>query len=242
MKEEPTELDVSQQEISVLSQALSKSVEISRRNRYVWAALLAGFLIGAGVATLIFMLAGPQKDETASEEILLKRSRETLRSVIQIQSQVDRLINEIRSTEKSEKGEFTEAESPQIRNAAEHRASQDSKQGDTTVAEAGTDNIDLSKFTVYVHYNGKKQTMKKFASFLRAKGYTVPAIEHVTDRRRDIRYFHEKDREGADLLLKDLQNFLKDTAGIHDITMESRDLSRVYPKASKGALELWIYF
>ena len=84
--------------------------------------------------------------------------------------------------------------------------------------------------------------MKKFAAFLRTKGYTVPAIERVADKRRDIRYFHEKDREGAGYLQKDLQNFLKDTVGINDITMESMDLSRVYPKASKGSLELWIYF
>lgn len=242
MKEEPTKLDGSQQEISVLSKALSKSVEISLRNRYLWIALLAGLLIGAGVAATIFMLAGSQQHETASDEILLKRSRETLQSVIQIQSQVDRLIDEIQSTKKNEKTGLPEAETSTVSNVAEQSASQYSKQSDITIAEAVTDNIDLSRFTVYIHYNGKKQEMKKFAAFLRGKGYTVPAIERVADKRRDIRYFHKKDREGAGYLLIDLQNFLKDTVGINDITMESMDLSRVYPKASKGSLELWIYF
>ena len=242
MKEEPTKVDASQQEISVLSKALSKSVEMSSRNRYLWIALLAGFLIGAGVAAAIFMLAGSQQHETASDEILLKRSRETLRTVIQIQSQVDRVINDVQTIRKSTESERAEQETPTVSETVENNAPQDPKQSHGTIAKTGNDTIELSRFTVYIHYNGKKQTINKFASFLRARGYTVPAIELVSDRRRDIRYFHEEDREGAGYLRRDLLDFLKGTTGIHDIQMQSMDLSRVYPGASKGSLELWIYF
>ena len=244
MKEDPTTFDASQQEVSVLSKALSKSVEMSLRNRYIWTALLAGFIVGAAVAVAVFMLAGSQQQKTAHDEILLKRSRETLQTVIQLQSQVDRLIGDRRTIPMSTESERTAPETQTASEALENNGPRDLKDKDKAVVETGNDGIDLGRFTVYIHFSGKiqKQTMNRLAAFLRTKGYTVPETERVTNRRRDVRYFHKEDREGAEYLLRDTQDFMKTTPGIHDIHLDSIDLSRVYPEASKGALELWIYF
>lgn len=240
MKEESTSIDTSQQEASIL------------RSRYLWMALLTGILIGAGVTTAIFIVAESQQHETTRKEIHHKKSHEILQAPIQIHPKGNPLIDErqtIRKTirkaiRKGTESEQAISEVPTASETVENHDSRDSKKRNKTLVETENTTIKRGRFTVYIHYNGKKQkqTMNKLAKYLRTKGYTVPEIEHVANRSRDIRYFHKEDCEGVGYLVRDLQDFLKNTAGIHNIDVKSVDLSKVYPGAAKGALELWIYF
>jgi len=237
MDNDNSKADISKQELSVLSKALNKSVEYSRRSRYTWLTLLAGFLIGAGVATAIITLTSHDKGKTAGTEILLKRSHETLRAMKQIQSSIDRLTGIVGSiTEKNKinkpltSQEFKPEEKQEITPPVKKKESEE------------TQCIELSKYTVYIHYNKRKnkKIMEELSAFLQDKGYTVKDIEKVKDRKRDIRYFHDEDKEGALLLKRHICDFINHYTDIKDIALKARNLGKVYPHASRGLLELWI--
>lgn len=59
---------------------------------------------------------------------------------------------------------------------------------------------------------------------------------------RDIRYFYEEDRPAAQLLRKQIQEFLELKApGAADIDMDIKGFVGQYPGVRKGQLEVWFY-
>ncbi|MBN2515548.1 MAG: hypothetical protein JXC33_05880 [Deltaproteobacteria bacterium] len=235
--------DVSKQELSILSKALAKSVEYSRQSRYIWIALIAGFLIGAGVATTIVIMTASDKKIITGGEILLRRSHETLKTVIQIQSQVDKLTDTLKTVSETKQEDNKPVSAPTSKmppSGGKLAATPVIKQ---TIKKNTRTYLELNRYTVYLHYNRTKHkdTIRDLAHYLQSKGYTVPDIERVADKKRDIRYFHRRDRDGALLLKKHVNDFMSQYPDMKDIDLELRNLGAAYPRASKGSLELWIY-
>jgi outer membrane murein-binding lipoprotein Lpp len=224
MDNENSKADISKQELGVLSRALNKSVEHSRRSRYAWLMLLAGFLLGACVVTVIIALTNHNEKKDAVTEILMKRSHETLETLQQLRSSVDNLEGDVNSV--IEKIKIAETQAPASRNEN---------------AKAYTD---LDRYTVYLHFNKRKnkKIMAKLATFLKSKGYVVPDIERVKDKKCDIRYFHDEDKEGAVCLRKHINEFIARSPDVKNIDFKVRNLGKIYPKTHKGLLELWINF
>ncbi len=224
MDNENSKADISKQELGVLSRALNRSVDYSRRSRYTWLMLLAGFLLGSCVVTVIISLTSHNEKEDAVTEILMKRSHETLTTLQQLRSSVDNLEGNVNSV--IEKIKIAEAPAPPSRNEK---------------ANACTS---LGRYTVYLHFNKRKnkKIMVKLAAFLESQGYVVPDIERVKDKKSDIRYFHDEDKEGAFFLRKHINEFIACSADGKNIDFKVRNLGKVYPKTRKGLLELWINF
>lgn len=234
--------DVSQ-ELSVLSKALAKSVEFSRRSRYVSIALIVGFLIGAGVATTIVMMTTSDKKSITGGEILIRQSHETLKAVIQIQSRVDKLTDAVKFFSETKQQNKKQDAAPTGTTLPSGEKLAVKPVIKKTINKNTQTYLELKRYTVYLHYNRAKNRtiIRDLARNLQSKGYTVPDIERVADKKRDIRYFHKRDRDGARLLKKYVSNFLSQYPGMKDIDLEIRNLGAAYPRASRGQLELWIY-
>ncbi len=82
--------------------------------------------------------------------------------------------------------------------------------------------------------------MEELSVFLKKKGYTVKDIERVKDRKRDIRYFRNEDKEGSLLFKRHIYDFINRSTDIKDIDLKIRNLGKVYPHAHRGLLELWL--
>jgi hypothetical protein len=246
MNEKNVKSNTSKQELSILSKALEKSIEQSVRVRFTWIALIAGFLIGAAVATFVFILSRPEQTKIPGNEVLLRRSYETLTTVKDIRSNVDRLITDIKNYIDSEKDKDTGDGKQELQEAETEKtpSSATEPEKSTETLSDSENRVDLSRHTVYLHYNRKenKKIMEDFAIFLKNKGYVVPDIERVADKRRDIRYFYDEDREGAQCLKTYFDAFFSGSANIQGINVVIMDLTGVYPRASRGAIELWINF
>lgn len=99
-----------------------------------------------------------------------------------------------------------------------------------------------SRYKVYLHYSTQKNKdlIKKLSVFLGKYGFRIQDSERVKYNNKDIRYFHDEDREGA-LLLKDcLAQFTHHTSSLKGTDIKIRNLGARYPNAKRGALELWI--
>jgi hypothetical protein len=235
--------DVSKQELSILSKALAKSVEFSRQSRYVCIALIAGFLIGAGVATTIAIMTATDKKSITGGELLLRRSHETLKTVKQIQSRVDSLTDTVKifsETKQKDNKPVSASTSTALPSGDKIAVTPVIRK---TIKKNTRAYLELKRYTVYLHYNRAKHKIiiRDLSRYLQSKGYTVPDIERVADKRRDIRYFHRRDRDGAELLKKYVNEFMSQYPDMKDIDLKIRNLGAVYPRASKGSLELWIY-
>jgi len=243
MKNEQSNAHISKQELGLLSETVSRSIEYARsQGRFTWISLVAGFAFGAFIAVAI--MSAVQTDHTVvrQTETLLRISNETqgtikeMHSELQsVQHRVDVLAETVRTVEAAvdligSKSAVPPKTEPTV------TAAHDREQK----LQAHT--ADLGRYTVYIHYSGSKNrsTIKALAQFLKEKGYTVPAIEKVTDKRHDIRYFQRKDKEGAQLLNNTVHHYFS-TIGKEAIDFDIMDLSRVYPGTSEGVLELWVH-
>ena len=106
------------------------------------------------------------------------------------------------------------------------------------------DEIALGGIKVYIHYaRGKDKKMAEaFSADLRTKGYASVDVENIKHRHRDIRYFHGEDEKAALLLQKQFNNFIAGSAYAKKVKLKIRYLGRIYPKAQKGSLEMWVFF
>jgi hypothetical protein len=82
--------------------------------------------------------------------------------------------------------------------------------------------------------------MERLSDFLNRNGFKVNGIQKVNYHNQDVRYFHDDDKEGALLLKKYLTDFIHPITGTNNAHMRIINLSRKYPNARKGALELWL--
>ena len=221
-------VEISVQELKLLVNTLTKSVALSLRKRYTWLGVIAGFLIGSCLTFAIITLTWKQTERiTTTTQTLLEKSRETLSEVKRINSKISQLappaheLNEKKQTDN------------------QMSASADVKK--TKIYEP-QDIIQPGRYTVYVHYTNKKNKnlMERLSAFLNRNGFKVNGIQKVNYHNQDVRYFHDDDKEGALLLKKYLTDFIHPITGINNADMRIINLSRKYPNARKGALELWL--
>ena len=106
------------------------------------------------------------------------------------------------------------------------------------------DEIDLSGIKVYIHYARQKdkKMADAFSAFLKTKGYAFADAENIKHRHRDIRYFHSDDEKAALLLQKQFNNFIAGSAYAKKVNLNIRYLGKIYPRAQKGSLEVWVLF
>ena len=106
------------------------------------------------------------------------------------------------------------------------------------------DEIALGGIKVYIHYaRGKDKKMAEaFSADLSTKGYALVDVENIKHRHRDIRYFHVEDKKAALLLKKQFNNFIAGSAYAKKVNLKIRYLGKIYPKAQKGSLEMWVFF
>ena len=82
--------------------------------------------------------------------------------------------------------------------------------------------------------------MEKLSGFLAQYGFNVEGIQKVTYHQRDVRYFHDEDKQGALLLHKHLTEFITPFTDSKNINIRIINLSSKFPNAQKKALELWV--
>ncbi len=104
------------------------------------------------------------------------------------------------------------------------------------------DQMELCNLKVYLFYSkGKdKRIMEKLSDFLKNKGYVGTYIQKVKYQDRNIRYFHDEDKDAALLFRRHVYSFITSTTNIRNLRLRIRNMGNTYPYAPKGLLELWI--
>ena len=230
MNDNLSKVEISVQELKLLVNTLTKSVALSLRKRYTWLGVIAGVLIGSCLTLAIIGLTAKNTDNiTETTQTLLENSRETLSELKQINSKISRLADTPHGvTEKKQKEKKMSAST----DVAEKKIS------------APQDIIQPEIYTVYVHYTHKKneKLMERLSGFLTENGFRVEGIQKVTYHQRDVRYFHDEDKQGALLLQKHLTEFITPFTDTENNTIRIINLSSKFPNAQKKALELWVNF
>ena len=111
------------------------------------------------------------------------------------------------------------------------------------VVPKANDEFALGRIKVHIHYALKdKKIAEEFSADLSTKGYASVDIENIKHRHRDIRYFHREDEKAALLLQKQFNNFVAGSTYAKKVNLKIRYLGKVYPKAEKGSIEVWVFF
>lgn len=230
MNDNLSNVEISVQELKLLVNTLTKSVALSLRKRYTWLGVVAGLLIGSCLTLAIISLAGKNTDKiTATTQTLLEKSRETISELKQINSKISQLAKTTHWS--NEKKRTTD------------KISASTDVGKTSLS-AAQDVIQAKRYIVYLHYRNKKnkKLMERLSAFLNNYGFKVAGIQRVNYHHRDVRYFHDEDKEGAFLLQKHLTGFITPFTNLKDTNIKIINLSSKFPNAQKGALELWVNF
>jgi hypothetical protein len=207
------------------SQALKNSYK-----KNIIVAFITAFLIGLGVGVVITNLVSVYWVKSSEESVLLKKSDETIRELQQIKS----MISGLSSVTVGGAGGKIIDEKASIALPGKGGAAQEIK--------AGTSSVGGNK--VYIHYgrDGDREMAEAFSQFLRNKGYASVETEKVRHSSRDIRYFHGGDKEAAVLLQKQLKDFIAGSQNAKKFAVKVKNLAAKYPRAQKGALEVWVVF
>jgi len=174
-------------------------------------------------------------------------------SIVDPNKNIDRVV---RDTEKVRKtlSELKQKESTATRPVSARYLLNEEKQADdrpTAPAhekKAGLngseDGIQRGMYTIYLHYSSeeKKELMEALADSLKNSGFGVVGIERVDYQNSDVRYFHKEDKAGALLLKNHLTQFITPLINLKNTNIKIKNLSRLYPNARKGAIELWLNF
>jgi len=230
MDKESSNPIVSEHELRILIKALTKSVEYTHR-RHLILIFIAGLLIGIGAGVLITNFAGLGQRKLPEAEILLKKSDDTLQELQQLRSIVNSL-NTAKTGNPDGRAAVDEKESavPQGKEEAVHRTKD-------VVAPAA-----INKIHIQYARQRDKEMAEAFSDFLRKKGYASIDTERIQHKCRDIRYFHDEDRQAALLLQKQFNDFVADSTAAKGIKLKIKNLGRSYPRAQKGSLEVWVFF
>ena len=199
---------------------------------------IAGFLIGICAAVLTInivnmhqrSLPGSIPGKLPDTEASLKKTDETSPELQQTKSNVGNLtVPKVVTTSEVVKTDEKALAAPQEKDAAVPKSQ---------------DEITLSGIKVYIHYAREKdkKIAEAFSADLRTKGYAYVDAENIKHRHRDIRYFHREDEKAAILLQKQFNNFIAGSTYAKKINLKMRYLGKVYPKAQKGSLEVWVFF
>jgi hypothetical protein len=230
MNDNLSNVEISVQELKLLVNTLTKSVALSLRRRYTWLGVVAGVLIGCCLTLAIISLTAKNTDKiTETTQTLLENSRETLSELKQINSKISQFAHTTRGVNEKKQ---TDSKMSASTDAVGKKIS--GRQGI----------IEPAIYTVYVHYTNKKneKLMERLSGFLTQNGFRVEGIQKVNYHQRDVRYFHDEDKQGALLLQKHLTEFITPFADIKNNNIKIINLSSKFPNAQKRALELWVNF
>jgi hypothetical protein len=226
-------VEISVQELKLLVNTLTKSVALSLRKRYTWLGVVAGLLIGSCLTLAIISLTAKDTDKiTETTQTLLENSRETLSELKQINSKISRFAPATHGVNEKKQTDSKMSASTEVKEVVEKKIS------------APQDRIQPGIYTVYVHYTHKKneKLMERLSVFLNQNGFRVEGIQKVNYHHRDVRYFHDEDKQGALLLQKHLTEFITPFTDIKNNNIRIINLSSKFPNAQKRALELWVNF
>jgi len=192
-------VEISVQELKLLVNTLTKSVALSLRKRYTWLGVVAGLLIGSCLTLAIISLTAKNTDKiTETTQTLLENSRETLSELKQINSKISRFAPATHGVNEKKQTHNKMSASTDVTEVAGKKIS------------APQDEVQPGIYTVYVHYTHKKngKLMERLSVFLNQNGFRVEGIQKVNYHHRDVRYFHNEDKQGALLLQKHLTEFI----------------------------------
>ena len=244
MNNDPSNVEISVNELKLLVNTLSKSVALSLKKRFAWLWLLAGLLIGVSVTLLIISLAWEKTDNisvtsekflkktdkiSVTSETLLEKTDVVMSDLQKINSDITKLTQTVNAL--NEKTRIVNTPLP-------------SSQTKPTELNESQDSVQHKKYTVYLHYSdiNNKQLMENFSAFLEKNGFEVSGIQKVNYKNQDIRFFHGQDRKGALLLKEYLIEFIQSVKTVNENRIKVINLSRKYPEAQKGLLEIWVDF
>ena len=230
MNNDPTNVEISVNELKLLVNTLSKSVALSLKKRFAWLWLLAGLLIGVSVTLLIISLAWEKTNKiSVTSERLLKKTDVVMSDLQKINSDMTKLTETVNALNEKTRAGNTSPPSSNIK---------------PTELNEFHHSIQHKKYTVYLHYSNlkNKELIDNFSTFLKKNGFKVSGIQKVNYKNQDIRFFHDQDRTGAFLLKKHLTEFIHSVKNLNESKIKVINLSRKYPGAQKGLLEVWLNF
>jgi len=230
MNNDPSNVEISVNELKLLVNTLSKSVALSLKKRFAWLWLLAGLLIGVSVTLMIISLAWKKTDNISlTSETFLEKTDVVISDLQKINSNLTKLTETVNALNEKTKTGDTPPPSSKIK---------------PTESNEPQSIIQNNNYMVYLHYSDikNKKLMENFAAFLEKNGFEVSGIQKVNYHNQDIRFFHDQDREGAFLLKKHLTGFIQSVKTIKENNIKIINLSRKYPEAQKGLLEVWVDF
>ena len=230
MNNESSNVEISVNELKLLVNTLSKSVALSLKKRFAWLWLLAGLLIGVSVTLLIISLTWKKTENiSVTSETLLNKTNVVMSDLQKINSDIVKLTETVSALNEKTKTGNTPPPSSEIKPTGLNEPHHSEKH---------------KKYTVYLHYSNikNKQLMEDFSAFLGKNGFEVLGIQKVNYKKQDIRFFHGKDRKGALLLKEYLTEFIQSVKELNENRIKVINLSRKYPEAQKGSLEVWLNF
>jgi hypothetical protein len=244
MNNNPSNVEISVNELKLLVNTLSKSVALSLKKRFAWLWLLAGLLIGVSITLLIISLASEKTDKipvisetllektdkiSVTSKTLLEKTNVVMSDLQKINSDITKLTETVNAlNEKTKIGD-----TPPLPSKIKPTGLNEPQQM-----------IQHKKYTVYLHYSDteNKKLIEDFSAFLEENGFEVSGIQKVNYKNQDIRFFHDQDRKGALLLKKYLTEFFQSVKNLNENKIKVINLSRKYPEAQKGLLEVWLDF
>ena len=230
MNNPPSNVEISVNELKLLVNTLSKSVSLSLKKRFAWLWLFAGLFIGVGMTLLIISLTGEKTNKmSVTSETLLKKTDVLMSDLRKINSDIAKLTATVNALNEKTKTDNTTAPPSNIK---------------PTVFNESQHSIEHKKYTVYLHYSDikDKKLMENLSALLEENGFEVSGIQKVKYKGQDIRFFHDQDRKGALLLKKHLAGFIQSVKNLNENEIKVINLSRKYPRAQKGLLEVWVDF
>jgi len=212
----------------VLVKAPTKSAEYIHK-KHIILTFIAAFLIGFGVAAVIINLVNMNEKKYLSAEVFLKKTDETMQELQKIATTLNTL------TVKTE---------PPVETPLTDSKSSITPQSKKAAVQSMQSDISLERIKVYIHYPKEKdgKAAGGLSDFLKSKGYLFANTEVVHHRSREIRYFHDEDKEAALLLQRHLNDFIAGSYSKRKFTINIKNWGRYYPGASKGSLEVWVFF
>ena len=244
MNNDPSNVEISVNELKLLVNTLSKSVALSLKRRFAWLWLLAGLLIGVSITLLIISLASEKTDKipvisetllektdkiSVTSKTLLEKTNVVMSDLQKINSDITKLTETVNAlNEKTKIGD-----TPPLPSKIKPTGLNEPQQSEQH-----------KKYTVYLHYSDieHKKLIEDFSAFLKNNGFEVSGIQKVNYKNQDIRFFHDQDRKGALLLKKHLSEFFQSVKNLNENKIKVINLSRKYPGAQKGLLEVWVDF
>ena len=212
----------------VLVKAPTKSAEYIHK-KHIILTFIAAFLIGFGVAAVIINLVNMNEKKYLSAEVFLKKSDETMQELQKIGTTLNSLTVKVE---------------PPVEKPLTDSKSSITPQGRKAAVQSMQSDISLDRIKVYIHYPKEKdgKAAEVLSDFLKSKGYLFANTEMVHHRNREIRYFHDEDKEAALLLQRHLNDFIAGSYSKRKFTINIKNWGKYYPNASKGSLEVWVFF